>query len=161
MNENNEMNQQPQQPQQPQQAPNGQGGLLSFADDLSPQQIEQMKKGFQVAQQIMYDEQVFAGMMKEVQQSAPAEALASVVTQVIMKIQEGLGQIDFPVLLALGIKIIDDLADAINQTGQMQIGEEDIAQAMQMAVQMYLSANHGKFDPAEIQNLTNQLSGGA
>ena len=147
--------------EQQQMTPNSQGGLLELGNDLSPQQIEQMKKGFQIAQQVMYDQQVFAGMMQESQQGSPAEALASMVVQVVMKIQEGLGQIDFPVLLALGIKIIDDLADAINQTGQMQVGDQDIAQAMQMAVQMYLSANHGKFNPNEVQGLAQQLVGGA
>ncbi|WP_286238001.1 hypothetical protein [Neptuniibacter halophilus] len=146
-------------PQQGQ--PQADGGLLSLAEDLNPGQVEMMKKGFQIAQQIMYDEQVFGSMMQEAMQGGePAEALGNMVVQVVMKLQEHFGKVDFVVLLALGIKVIDDLADAINQTGRLQIEEQDIQQAMSLAVQMWLTANQGSYDPAEVQSLAGQAKQG-
>lgn len=146
--------------QQPQMAPESQGGLLELGQDLSPEQVEMMKKGFQIAQQIIYDKATFDALMKEAMQGgSPAESLGGLVVQVIMKIQEHFKKVDFVVLLALGIKIIDDLASAISETGQMQLQAQDVEGAMQFAVQMWLGANQGKYDPQEVQGLMAQAGG--
>lgn len=158
----NQMSQQQGSQQMPQEAESEQGGLLEMKQTLTPEQIEMMKKGFQIAKNITYDKETFDSLMNESQQNSnPVEALAGLVVQVTMKLQEHFGKTDFPVLISLAIAIIQDLADSMNQTGKFQLGENEVTEALQLSIQMWLSANQGNYDPNEIQGLMRQLEGGA
>ncbi|WP_372835842.1 hypothetical protein [Pontibacterium sp.] len=148
---------QPQQAQ-PVQQPQQQPAAAPITQDLSPEQIATLKKGFQIGQQILYDKQVFASMMEEIQ-GDPIQGLASAVVQVLQKIQEALGAMDFTITASLGIALLGDVADLVTQTGRAQYGPDEQAQALELAVQMWLGANAGQYDQNELMGAMQQMGG--
>ena len=156
--------QQGQQPPQQQNAPQPeqQGAPQSGkpqGSDLSPEQIAALKQGVQAGQRVIYNKEVFAGMMQDMQKKDPIEVLASTIVQVLQKIQGETAKVDFVVTLSIGIALLDDVAAAITETGQAQFSPDDQAAALQQAVQMWLTANAGKYDKNEIMGAAQQMGG--
>lgn len=151
--------QQAQQPEQaPQEAPEApqQQGMPS--QDMSPQQIEQYKKGFQVAMQMIFEKRIFASILADVQGTG-ANGLAMTVVKVLEKVQEAVGRMDLMVAFALGMSILGELAEALNETGRFNLSEEDMTQAFTTGVSMWLrktEADHTDQDKQVLQQLHQQ-----
>lgn len=134
-------------------------GLLQEAQQgMSSEQIAQVKKGYQMATQVLYEKDVFDSMMQEFQQMEPAEAVAHAVVSILTTVKQSLGQLDLMSALALGMAILGEVIDAARQVG-INLQEEQVEQSLSIAVQLFLSATSGEYDPAEVQALAQQGAG--
>lgn len=115
--------------------------------DFTPEKQEQAKKAYQIGQNLIYKKQVFDSVMASIE-SDPVSGLAEAVVMVLLKIDEGMGRMPYDVALAAALMLFDDVADAINQTGRAQYGEQELEQALSEAVQMYLG-NYGEDNDVE------------
>lgn len=109
---------------------------------MDPKEIEQFKSGFQIARQFLYQEQLFDALVKDIRQADPSTAIASSIVQILMKTQESVGQFSLSVAAALGVALIDDLIQMLEETGLLQ-GDQQIVQrqVFQQAVIMWLHEN--------------------
>ena len=134
-------------------------GLLQQAgQSLNNEQMGLLKQGFQLGQQIIYDKNIFGTIVKDAQKESVEQGLAQTVVSVMMKIQEQLGQLDMLVATSIGIAILGDVADAFNQIG-MQVSPDQVTAAFEIAVQLWLSANSGQYNPNEVQAAVQQMGG--
>lgn len=134
------------------------GLLQQTGQSLNNEQMGLLKKGFQLGQQIIYDKNIFGSIVQDVQQQSVEQGLAQTVVSVMIKIQEQLGQLDMLVATSIGIAILGDVADAFNQIG-MQVSPDQITTSFELAVQLWLSANSGQYDPNEVQAAVQQMGG--
>lgn len=131
-------------------------GLIQEAQQgMSSEQIAQVKKGYQMASQILYEKEIFASMMEEFQQMEPTEAVAHAVVSILTTVKQQLGAMDLMSALALGMAILGEVVDAVRQVG-IDLPGEQVEQALGLSVQMYLAASAGEFDPEELRMLAQQ-----
>lgn len=130
--------------------------LNEAGQNLNNEQISQLKTGFQMAQQLIYDKQIFDSMMQDLQKMPPEQGLAQVIVSIMKRVQQEVGDLDMVVATALGIALLGDVADALNQIG-MQVTEEQQVAAFEVAVQMWLAANSGKYDQQKVMEAMGQM----
>lgn len=108
---------------------------------MDPQEVEQFKSGFQIARQFLYQEQLFDAIVQDVQQGDPVSAIASAIVQILMKTQESVGQFSLSVAAALGVALIDDFIQMMEEAGLVQDAQGMQHQVFQQAVIMWLQEN--------------------
>ncbi len=134
-------------------------GLLENAgQSLNNEQIAQLKQGYQMAMQMVYDKRVFDSMMQDLQKLPPEQGLAQAIVSIMMKVQEQVGQLDMLVATSLGIALLGDVTDALTQIG-MQVDQEQQTAAFEVAVQLWLAANSGKYNQEEVIAAVQQMAG--
>lgn len=134
-------------------------GLLENAgQSLNNEQIGQLKQGYQMAMQMIYDKRIFDSMMQDLQQLPPEQGLAQAIVSIMMKVQEQVGQLDMLVATSLGIALLGDVTDALTQIG-MQVDQEQQTAAFEVAVQLWLAANSGKYNQEEVIAAVQQMAG--
>ena len=135
-------------------------GLLENAgQSLNNEQIAQLKQGYQMAMQMVYDKRIFDSMMQDLQQLPPEQGLAQAIAGIMMKVQEQVGQLDMLVATSLGIALLGDVTDALKQIG-MRISDEQQTAAFEVAVQLWLAANSGQYNQQEVMAAVQQMAGG-
>lgn len=110
------------------------------AGNMDPKEIEQFKQGFQIARQLLYQEQVFDALVQDVQKGDATMAIAMTLVQILMKVQKSIGQLSLSVASALGIALIDDLVQMLTEIGAVKEGV-DVQQVYQQAVFVWLEEN--------------------
>ena len=144
---------QPQQGQpQPPQAP------ASPQQNLSAEQMAQVKEGFQLGQQVLYHKQIFDGIMADAQEQPPEQVLGQSIVAVLRKVQDKVGKLDLMVAATLGIALLGDIADVLGQLG-LQLDEQQQTTAFEVATQMWLVASNGQYQPDEIESAMAQMGG--
>lgn len=134
-------------------------GLLENAgQSLNNEQIAQLKQGYQMAMQMVYDKRVFDSMMQDLQKLPPEQGLAQAIVSIMMKVQEQVGPLDMLVATSLGIALLGDVTDALGQIG-MQVDQEQQTAAFEVAVQLWLAANSGKYNQEEVIAAVQQMAG--
>lgn len=134
-------------------------GLLENAgQSLNNEQIAQLKQGYQMAMQMVYDKRIFDSMMQDLQKLPPEQGLAQAIVSIMMKVQEQVGQLDMLVATSLGIALLGDVTDALGQIG-MQVDQEQQTAAFEVAVQLWLAANSGKYNQEEVIAAVQQMAG--
>lgn len=134
-------------------------GLLQNAgQSLNNAQVKQLKQGYQMALQMIYDKRVFDAMMQDLKQLPPEQGLAQAIVGVMMKVQEQTGQLDMLVATSLGIALLGEVADALTQIG-IQAGEEQQTTAFEIAVQLWLTANSGQYPKEDVMAALQQMGG--
>lgn len=115
---------------------------------MQSQDIKVFKEGYQLAKQFFYQEKFFDAMVQDVQKSSPADAISGAVVTVLLRIQEQTGKISLPAAAALGIALLDDVAETMEKAGVMQNSPELQEQMLVASTQMWLQANN--YPPQEV-----------
>lgn len=137
--------------------------LNEAGQNLTNEQISQLKTGFQMAQQLIYDKKIFDSMMQDLQKMPPEQGLAQVIVSIMKRVQQEVGDLDMVVATALGIALLGDVADALNQIAEqpelagLKVTEEQQVAAFEVAVQMWLAANSGKYDQQKVMEAMGQM----
>ena len=127
------------------------GLLESAGDSLTPEQMDKFKKGFQAGQQLIYQKQAFTGLIGTVSND-PVEGLATTLVAIMKKIEGGLGKLDIVVAMSIALGLLGDVAEALNETGKVQVDQQSIVAAFQRAIEMWLTVNEGRYSDEEIQS---------
>lgn len=130
-----------------QQPPGGGSG-----QGLPPEKEAQVAKGYQLGRNLLYRQDVFADIMRSMGDASPVGATAEAIVFIIEKIQADM-QAPFDVLLGIGLALLADLVEALERTGRVEITQEQIPQALELAINMYLQAHGNQFDQNELRQL--------
>jgi len=134
-------------------------GLLNdMTEGLSEEEIQLFKQAVQVGSNIIYDKDVFHGIVGAGEEAHP-QALATTLVAVLNKVEEKVGQLPAPAVLAAGLTLLYDVADAMTQAGE-EVTEDETLQALQHAVQMWLQQHPDRVDEKELQAQVQAMSGG-
>ena len=116
-------------------------GIIEQAGQkMSPEEIKQVKDGYKIGRTLAYQDQVFDGLVKDAQQN-PTSALATGIVNILHRVQEQVGQLKLSSAAALGMTLMDDIADALEQSGMMENSPEIQLAAFQEATHMWLRSN--------------------
>lgn len=129
------------------------------------EQMAELEDVVALARKIIYSTDVFGSIVEEAEKGQPVDTLASTVVAVITKVESSRKTpMDPTVALGIGIALLGDIADALQQVGLPEFSQEDLAAALQAAVFLWLKQNEGNLDPAQMQRYQGelqQLAGGA
>lgn len=126
-------------------------GLLNdMTAGLTEPEVQLFKEAVRVGSNLIYDQEVFHGMHEA---GAPAEALATTLVLVLNKVEEQVGPMPPPAVLAVGLVLLYDVADAMSQAGE-EISEEETMQALSFAVQMWLQQHPDRVDPNQLAQMS-------
>lgn len=139
------------------QQPQGQG-------EVDPQIQQQITEGYRIGKNILYKEDpqgrtVFDGIVETLQSTEPVQALAEVLVSVVRKIDEAM-QLTQDAALGIGLLLAGDLVDAFEETGQATFSQEQVAQAIQLAVEMYLNLKGTDKQQMAMEGQQLQATGG-
>jgi len=126
---------------------------------LPPEMVEQIKQAYQVGANVLYDKQVFAGVVQGVDTKDPVRVLAMVLLKIVDGIDQKLGGLDVNVLLAVMLLLLGDVVDALQQTGRGPFTSAQVEGAIALMIKEWLSAHPDRVSPEELQALVR--SGGA
>jgi len=119
------------------------GLIESVSNQFTPEKQAQAKKAWQIGRNLIYKENVFDSIMQEMA-NKPDQALAEAIVMVLRKIDTDMGRMPIDVALATGLMLLNDLEDAINEinkkTGNPELADEQVEQALEFGVQMYLQS---------------------
>lgn len=129
-------------------------GLIN-ANQMGAEKEEMIKRGYKLGRNLIYRKDVFSAFMKQVEGAQPAAALAEAIVFVLEKIQADM-KAPFDVVFGIGLMLIADLADALNETGRFNLTEQDISQAVELGVHQYLQVHGQEFDANELKATYDQ-----
>ncbi|NIB43823.1 hypothetical protein HBA55_29745 [Pseudomaricurvus alkylphenolicus] len=133
----------------------GAGTAAEAAESLTPEQMEQYKRGFQIGQKLLYDQGRLVKFGKAAQKD-PIMGLAGTIVLVLGKIEEGLGELDIPVLLLLGVTLMSDIAEAFKEVGAVELSGEQVQQALEQAIGMWLRKAGNRYSEEQITGQPGQ-----
>lgn len=122
--------------------------------DLPPEQVKMFKEGYQLARQFFYQEQIFNALLEEMQGN-PIKAIAGLVASTMLRVQSELGQFPFEIAGLLGIALIDDLMDTLEQQQVIENNPEIQGQILQEATQLWLQSND--YPPEEVAKVMQDI----
>jgi hypothetical protein len=134
------------------------GMLTEMTESMSEEQAQQFRQAVQVGSNIVYDKAVFDGLVEGTEMD-PVQALALTTFQVINAVEQKVGEMPPASLVALGLYLIYDVADALTQGG-MEYTDEQVQEAISASVQMWLGANPGRISQEELQSFMAEGSPG-
>lgn len=130
--------------------------------NLNNEQVAQLKHGYQIAQQMLYHKQIFDSLMGDLQKEPPVTVIARLIVMLLEKVQEGTQQqLDMVVATSLGIALLSDIADAVSQTGKIQVDEQMITEAFGHGVELWLQRHGSKYDQDELRGAFESMQQGA
>jgi hypothetical protein len=144
--------------QQPPQSAAQQAPAASAAgpgQGLPPEKEEMVSKGYQLGRNLLYREDVFADIMKSMEDASPVGAVAEAIVFIVEKIQADM-QPPFDVLLGIALALLADLVEALERTGRVQITQEQIPQALELAINMYLQVHGNQFNQDELRQIYDE-----
>lgn len=115
------------------------GLLNSLGQQFTPEKQERAKRAWQIGRNLIYKEGVFDSILPSIQAN-PAQGLGEAIVMVLKKIDEGMGRMSYDVALAAGLMLLDDIADAVSQTGKVKIDTGTTEEALKIAIQLYLQS---------------------
>jgi hypothetical protein len=134
----------------------------SLPGDFNEKQMDQFKKGFQFGQKVIYKKDIFQNLMKDMQGSDATGKLAKIIVKILGIVQEKAGKLDLIVATALGIALIGDIIDALNETGRMaEMGPEQVEDAFAKATQHWLTLHGKEYSREEMMTAKDQIKEGA
>lgn len=138
-------------------------GLLNTPAQLpqasfGPEQQAQTKKAWQLGRNLIYNKNVFDSVMQTIKQD-PIHGLAEAVVMVLRKIESAMGRMSYDVALATGIGLMQDVANAISETGHIKYTPPMIEQALSQAVQLYLHSYGNDNNAADLQQAAAAYGG--
>lgn len=134
------------------------GLLNNMAQQFTPEKQEQAKKAFQIGRNLIYKESVFDSLMATLKQS-PAQGLGEAIVMVLKKIDQSMGRMPYDVALAAGLMLLNDIVDAVSQTGQVQFDATIVEDALKIGVQMYLQSYGDSNDKGQLDQAMNAMQG--
>lgn len=120
------------------------------SEGLSPEEIAKLKKAKQIAMTMIFDEKVFGEVVKRYDAGDKVQVLANTLVIILSKTEEAVGGMSVASLLALGIALVGEVAEVLNDTGR-EYTAQDVEQALYLGVQLWLKQNEGRVDPQELQ----------
>ena len=124
--------------------------------DLNPQQIQQFKEGFQLARNMLYDKQMFGGLIAGVDKGDPIDTFAAVLLAIADGVESRNGEMDLTVLLALALALLQEIAGAIGDTGRPVPNAQQVEEALSVTVKDWLTKNGQRVPPEQMQALMQQ-----
>lgn len=112
--------------------------------------VAQMQEALRVASNILYEDQVFQAMSTMAQKAGIPEALSVVTVKILTRAQDELGDLPMEVLFGVGMAIVADAADALQQGG-LEVPADAVNKGLQMAISRYLQENPGQFSKEDLQ----------
>jgi len=113
-------------------------------------------EALQAASNLLYEEKVFDALVKMAKNTEPKLALSEVAVKVLTKVQQDIGELPMEILFSVGMTIVADAADALQQIG-IEVPEQEVTLGLQMAIQGYLEANPNQFTKEELAESFKQL----
>lgn len=126
--------------------------------EMSREQMGEVEELVAMARSIIIEGDVLTEVVDSAQER-PVDTLSETVVAVIQKIQESRGQLDPPVALGIGIVMIGDIADALQRIGLPEFSPQDLNEAVQESVVLWLKLNESSLDPAKMQQYQGELQG--
>jgi hypothetical protein len=127
-------------------------GLLNeMTAGLSEGEVQQFKEAVKTGANLIFDKNVFHGIHDAGEGTHP-EALATTLVMVLNKVEEQVGELPVPAVLAAGLVLLYDVADALTQAGE-EVSEEETMQALSYAVQMWLQQHPNRADQNELAKM--------
>lgn len=120
--------------------------------DVDRELMGQVEEAIATARGIIYNQEVFDSVVDQAMEN-PVDALANTTVAVMQKI----GTRDPQVALSVGVLLIGDIADALQQVGLPEIGEQALAEALQAATFLWLQQNEKDLDPQKLQQQMSEL----
>ena len=124
--------------------------------DLNPQQMQQFKEGFQLARNMLYDKQLFGGLIAGVDKGDPIDTFAAVLLSIAKNVEKKQGEMDLTVLLSLALALLQEIAGAIEGTGRQVPSAEQVEAALGITVKEWLTKNGHRVPPEQMQALMQQ-----
>ena len=112
-----------------------------------------------VASQALYSKKVFDEMHKMAKRN-PVPALVNTVVSILSSVDEAMPGLIIDELFGVGMMMIVDAADAIQQTG-IEVTEQHISQALSDAITTFLNQNPQRFSEEEVADAMQRLQEGA
>ena len=134
------------------------GILQGIGESLNNEQMGQLKQGHQIAMTMIYDERIFQAIMEDIQSLPPEQGIGQSIVMVLSKVQEQVGPLDMLTATSLGIAMLSDLIEAIQQVG-IQMNQEQITTAFQVAVQLWLAENGGQYSQEQVMGALQSMGG--
>lgn len=126
----------------------------------SREQMAELEDVVALARKIIYSEEVFGSIVEEAEKGSPIDTLATTVVAVIGKVEGSRnGPMDPTAALGIGIALLGDIADALQQVGLPEFSEQDLTEALQGAVFLWLKTHEDSLDPAQLQRYQAELQG--
>lgn len=131
----------------------------AITQGFPPEKQRLFERAFQVGKNIIYEKQVFGGIVKQVDSNDPATGLAETIVLVLGTIEKDkqVGQLPLDVAMASGMCLLGDLVDALQKTGRGPYGKDVLSKAFEIGTQMYLQLNGGRIPPEELRSQVDQL----
>lgn len=130
---------------------------------LGPEKDAMVAKAYKLGKNILYRKDVFSQFMAQLDSEPPVAVMAEAIVMILEKVNDSMG-LPIDVLLATGLALVADLTEMLNQTGRVQLSADDVTQAVQMGVEMFLETNGSKLDQNELmqaaQSMAQQVPGG-
>lgn len=121
------------QPQEPQQ-----NGAL---ENMPPEHIQKFKEGYQLSRQFLYQEPIFDGLVADIEQGNPVNAITGAVVAVMLRVQEEVGHLPLSVAAALGISLFDDISESLEQTQIVRNSEQLQQELLSQGIILWLQSN--------------------
>lgn len=113
------------------------------------------KEASRAASEALYTKEVYDSLM-EMARKNPIPALANTTVQILEKIAKAYGGLTIDEVFAIGVTMILDAGDALQQSG-VEINGDVIDQALSDAITLFLQQNRDLFSPEEIQQAVQGL----
>lgn len=107
---------------------------------------------------LLYNKKVFDAMVRTAQKS-PIAAIMNAVVKIIERVDRDMPGLPIDVLFGVGMALVVDAADAIQQSG-VEVGEDEVSEALSNAITLFLQENPDRFSPQEIQDAVARLEQG-
>lgn len=139
--------------------PRGQGVPSPDAPVDEAALTAELQEAMRKASNILYEEAVFQSLSTMAQEVGPAEALAVTTVKILERLQNEGGEMAMEILFGVGMAIIADAADALQQGG-IEVSEAQVTQGLQRAISTYLRENPDQFTPEELKQGMDGLKQG-
>jgi len=155
-----QMQQQPPQQAQPARQPRA---MPQQQQEATPEQVEQIKRGYQIAHNILYGNE--GSIIEQAMQSVTDPkvnsnlVIAQAIVKILDKIEEELGQLEVAVLMPLGMLLVKEISDGLAKVTGRPISREDRKAIIQRAIKLWMQENGQGLDPQALQAMLAQGGG--
>jgi len=118
------------------------------------QMTQTIKQFHQVAKEQTLDKQTFAHFVQQYDEGNSVEFLGSACAALLTKTEKQLGvTIPMPVLLVVGISMIDDVAEVLAMTGRKAYSKDEMQKAIDIMTQAWLGMNQERAQSEEMREV--------
>lgn len=109
-----------------------------------------MNEAMRIASNILYNQEVFNGMVDQMNGKFSVETLAGNAVLIISETEKQVGPLSLENFFALAVVIVVDACDALASSG-MDLNDQDVYEALGSTIEMFLQQNQGRWSKEELE----------